>query len=226
MIRGILIDLDDTLADDRLATEKAIAALWQSRAPERDASNLSLRWLSITDKHWRRFRSGETTLQGQRRNRLAELFDQKFTEAQADQLFDEYLYHYERSWTLVAGATEFLAATARLPKVIVTNSEAKQAARKVALLSIGSHFIGLVTPEVAGAPKPNPQIFRYALQVLGLPASDCMMIGDSHEHDIQPAQALGLATFHVGNAPGCGLAEAARAIQPFHQEGPTTAGLS
>jgi putative hydrolase of the HAD superfamily len=211
MVRGILIDLDDTLADDRLATEQAIAALWRSQAPVSDATDLSSRWLSITDKHWRRFRAGETTLQGQRRDRLAELFGQKFTEAKADQLFDEYLFHYERSWKLVAGAAEFFAATTKLPKVIVTNSEVNQATRKVALLNIGSHFVGLVTPEVAGVPKPKPEIFKRALEVLGLPASDCMMIGDSHEYDIQPAQALGMATFHVSSAPGCGLAEAVRA---------------
>lgn len=212
MIRGILIDLDDTLADDRLATEQAIAALWRSRAPGVNAPDLSSRWLSITDKHWRRFRAGETTLQGQRRDRLAELFGVRFTQTKADQVFDEYLFHYERSWTLVAGAAEFFAATATLPKVIVTNSEIKQAARKVARLAIGSHFVGLVTPEVAGVPKPKPEIFTHALGLLGLPPSDCMMIGDNLEYDVRPAQALGMAAFHVRSAPGRGLADAARAV--------------
>lgn len=213
MIRGILIDLDDTLADDRFSTEQAVLALWQTHAtkPTTDAGELKARWLTITDKHWRRFRAGETSLQGQRRDRLSELFGQAFTDTQADQLFDEYLAHYERSWRLVAGATEFLAATSALPKVIVTNSEVRQATRKVGLLSIERHFRAIVTPEVAGVPKPKPEIFRHALDLLGLPASDCMMIGDSHEYDIQPAQALGMATFHVGTAPGRGLQEALRA---------------
>lgn len=207
MIRGILIDLDDTLSDDRFATEQAVLALWQTRAerPAVDAHALKARWLTITDKHWRRFRAGETSLQGQRRDRLSELFEQSFTEAQADQLFDDYLTHYERSWRLVAGATEFLAATSAIPKVIVTNSEVSQANRKVGRLDIGSHFVAIVTPEVAGVPKPKPGIFTHALDLLGLPACDCLMIGDSHEYDIQPAHGLGMATFHVGADPGRGL---------------------
>lgn len=213
MVRAILIDLDDTLADDRYAMEQAVLELWQAQteSPVTDAKNLTARWLSITDKHWRRFRAGETSLQGQRRDRLCELFDRKFTETKADQLFDKYLAHYERNWRLVADAPDFLAATSRLPKVIVTNSEVNQATRKVGILNIGTHFMAVVTPEVAGAPKPKPKIFQHALELLGLPAANCMMIGDSHEYDIQPAHRLGMATFHVSAAPGRGLREAARA---------------
>jgi putative hydrolase of the HAD superfamily len=213
MIRGILIDLDDTLADDRFATEQAVLALWKSKneSQEFDVLQLTARWASITDTHWRRFRAGQTTLQGQRRARMNDLFGQTFSEANADELFAEFLRHYEKNWRLTPGASAFLSVTSRLPKVIVTNCETNQASSKMARLNLSSHFVGVVTPEVAGVPKPKPGIFKHALELLGVPASDCMMIGDSEEYDIEPARALGMATFLVGGTHGFGLAEAARA---------------
>jgi putative hydrolase of the HAD superfamily len=213
MVRGILIDLDDTLADDRFATDHAVLSFWKSHnegSAEED-SVVTARWSEISEKHWRRFRSGQTTLQGQRRARISELFAQDFSESRADSLFDEFLSHYERSWRLAPGAHHFLQATAHLPKVIVTNCDAHQAARKVERLNLGGHFLAVVTPELAGVPKPKLGIFEHALKALGLPADGCLMIGDSEEYDIQPARALGMATFLVGGASGRGLAEAASA---------------
>jgi putative hydrolase of the HAD superfamily len=211
MIRGILIDLDDTLADDRFATDQAVLELWKSKneTEECDLESLKIRWAEVTDRHWRRFRTGQTTLQGQRRARMAELFGQKFSDAVADKLFEEFLGFYEKNWRLAQGASDFLSRTSGLPKVIVTNCETHQASSKVARLNLGSHFLGVVTPEIAGAPKPKPEIFQHALGLLGLPASDCLMIGDSAEYDIEPARALGMSTFLV--EPGFGLAEVARA---------------
>jgi putative hydrolase of the HAD superfamily len=213
MIRGILIDLDDTLADDRFATDQAVLEIWKSKneGGKFDAEALKARWAEITDRHWRRFRNGQTTVQGQRRARMAELFEKKFSDDEADALFERFLGFYERNWRLTEGASEFLSLTSGLPKVIVTNCEANQASSKVARLNISIHFVGVVTPEDAGASKPKPGIFRHALGLLGLPASDCLMIGDSDEYDIEPARALGMSTFLVGGEQGLGLAEAARA---------------
>jgi putative hydrolase of the HAD superfamily len=179
MIRGILIDLDDTLADDRFATDQAVVELWKSKNDycESDTGSLQTRWAEITDKHWRRFRTGQTTLQGQRRARMAELFEQKFSDAEADELFEEFLGFYEKNWRLARGANEFLSLTSRLPKVIVTNCETNQASSKVERLNLSSHFLGVVTPEIAGVSKPKPGIFQHALGMLALPASDCLMIG-------------------------------------------------
>ncbi len=208
MIRGILIDLDDTLADDRFATDQAVVDLWacRNKGAAFDAESLKNRWAEITDRHWRRFRTGQATLQGQRRARMAELFAQKFSDTEADELFEEFLGFYEANWRLAEGAKEFLSLTSGLPKVIVTNCEAHQASSKVARLDLGGHFLGVVTPEVAGVPKPKPAIFQHALGLLGLHASDCLMVGDSEEYDIEPARALGMSTFLVGGEQGLGLA--------------------
>jgi len=48
---------------------------------------------------------------------------------------------------------------------------------------------------VAGVRKPDPAIFRKALDALGVPASETAFVGDSFERDIVPAKMLGLQTF-------------------------------
>ena len=45
--------------------------------------------------------------------------------------------------------------------------------------------------------KPDPAIFQAALAAAGVPAEECIFIGDSAEEDIQPALALGMQAFQV-----------------------------
>lgn len=208
---GILIDLDDTLIDDTFAMREAARSFGDlhedlaARPPE----DLADRWADLTEHHWRRFRDGEATLQGQRRARIRGLLARDVADDEADSLFARYLARYETHWRLVEGAGEFLARTAGVPKVIVSNGERTQALRKVERLGMAAHFVAVLTPEVAGKPKPDPALFLAAAALLGLEPADCLMIGDNHEADIVPARALGMAAFHVQmHEPGRRLVDA------------------
>jgi putative hydrolase of the HAD superfamily len=46
-----------------------------------------------------------------------------------------------------------------------------------------------------GRTKPHPEIFRHALELLGVAAEEAAMIGDSYEDDIIGARALGMKAF-------------------------------
>jgi len=48
-----------------------------------------------------------------------------------------------------------------------------------------------------GIGKPHPQIFRRALQELGVAAEESIFIGDSYDRDILPARRLGMRTIWV-----------------------------
>lgn len=50
-----------------------------------------------------------------------------------------------------------------------------------------------------GASKPDPSIFRHALEMVGVPAERTGFVGDSLDHDIAPAKALGMRTFWIAN---------------------------
>ena len=46
-----------------------------------------------------------------------------------------------------------------------------------------------------GRTKPHPEIFRHALELLGVEPAEAAMIGDSYEDDIEGARALGMKAF-------------------------------
>lgn len=48
-----------------------------------------------------------------------------------------------------------------------------------------------------GFGKPNPEIFRRALQALDVAAEESIFIGDSYDRDILPARGLGMKTIWV-----------------------------
>ncbi|MBO4442640.1 MAG: HAD family hydrolase [Bacteroidaceae bacterium] len=58
-------------------------------------------------------------------------------------------------------------------------------------------FKDVVESAVVGVRKPDPQIFRLGVAVLGLEPQETVMIGDSQEKDILPAQSIGCQTIQI-----------------------------
>jgi putative hydrolase of the HAD superfamily len=54
------------------------------------------------------------------------------------------------------------------------------------------YFETLTVSEEVGVKKPNPEIFRYALQKAGATAEESLMIGDEMAVDIDGARAAGM----------------------------------
>lgn len=201
MPRALLIDLDDTLLDDRGAMAAAVLQLRIERklAPGMDDGTLVQRWDSVGRELWQVMGQGQVTFQQHRRLRLRRVFQLELSDDDADTLFGAYLEHYERAWSLLPGALEFLEATAHRPRAIVTNSHRPQALRKLAKLGLSSQFTAVITPDDCGVRKPDPRIFLHALDKLGVGPSDAVMIGDNLEADVLPARALGMGAFHVNH---------------------------
>jgi putative hydrolase of the HAD superfamily len=56
----------------------------------------------------------------------------------------------------------------------------------------------VIDSEVVGVAKPDPEIFRFALDALGVPASeDVLHVGDSLRYDVGGALAAGLRPVHL-----------------------------
>lgn len=58
-------------------------------------------------------------------------------------------------------------------------------------------FALIVTSDREGVAKPDPRIFKAALQRANCPAERCVMIGDRLDNDIAPAKKLGFKTVWV-----------------------------
>jgi putative hydrolase of the HAD superfamily len=199
MPTALLIDLDDTLVDDRGAMAKSVLKFREKHrlVQNEDDDSLVARWDKVGREVWQLLALGEVTFQEQRRIRLRRVFLPNLTDYEADTIFEDYLTFYEQSWSLLPGADEFLAATAHLPRVIVTNGHRPQVQRKLEKCGLAGQFKGVVTPDDCGARKPDAEIFTYALNLLRVQAFEVLMIGDDFEIDIKPALAIGMKAFHV-----------------------------
>lgn len=199
MPTALLVDLDDTLLNDRGAMTRAVLELRRRHQFAQDASDEELvrRWDAAVRTFWAASITDELPIQAQRRCRMRQVFVTDLPDDEADALAAEYLVLYERSWEPLPGVADFLTSTAHLPRVIVSNGHRQQVRRKMERCGLAGHFIGLVTPEDCGAWKPDPRIFICALQVLGVQANEAFMVGDNLEADIEPALALGMGAFHI-----------------------------
>jgi putative hydrolase of the HAD superfamily len=80
---------------------------------------------------------------------------------------------------------------------VITNGPADVQREKVVLLGVdGVADFVLVSGEF-GAWKPDPSIFLAALSMAAVSAGDAVMVGDSLEHDIAGARAVGIRTVWV-----------------------------
>jgi putative hydrolase of the HAD superfamily len=60
------------------------------------------------------------------------------------------------------------------------------------------HLLQMVISSAAfGFAKPNPGIFRFALEQIGSRPEETMMVGDSLEFDVAGAQGLGMRTVWI-----------------------------
>lgn len=64
-------------------------------------------------------------------------------------------------------------------------------------IGVGHYFDFVITAAQAGSAKPSPGIFRHALSAAGVPAGECVHVGDNPYADVQGARAQGMRTVWV-----------------------------
>lgn len=196
-IRALLIDIDDTLCDDEHASRHGLYALLAAHQLDIEPEQAFGHWQQLTRLHWTRFERGECSLTEQRHARIRGLLQQDLDDTAAETAFQPYLHGYRSNWKLFDDVPAFLAATAHLPRVLVSNGHHEVQIRKLAHTGLDAHFAHLLTPQNCGFAKPDAGIFEAAARLAGVALPDCMVIGDDPVRDIGAANSLGLASFHV-----------------------------
>jgi FMN phosphatase YigB (HAD superfamily) len=74
----------------------------------------------------------------------------------------------------------------------VTNGMEEHQRAKLDAAGLTDLFDVVVSSSVAGASKPDPRIFHYALERVSGRAADAVMVGDNPTRDIAGAQQAGL----------------------------------
>jgi putative hydrolase of the HAD superfamily len=128
----------------------------------------------------------------------------------------------------VVPALDVLADRYRLALVANQRAHVMEALRRDGL---ADRFDVIALSEVVGVEKPDPAIFRYALERTGVPATRAVHVGNRLDTDVRPARKLGLRTVWVlrGEAPAQPtehqLAEADAAIRSLAELPAALAGL-
>lgn len=88
---------------------------------------------------------------------------------------------------------ELESLSERCPLVLVTNFYGNMNS-VLKEFGLDGYFTGIVESAVEGVRKPNPDIFRIAVNRLGVLPADTVMIGDSLSKDILPTMEVGCKT--------------------------------
>jgi HAD superfamily hydrolase (TIGR01509 family) len=196
----VLVDLDDTLFDHTHSSLAGLEALRQrfdvltrftlAALAKIHSANLEAMHALVL--------SGELSVNEARTARFRALtHDCGAPSLDADALLAVYREAYLHTRRAVPGALELLAAVrARAPvpaKVaVVTNNVVVEQVEKLAHLGMTELVDVLVVSEEAGVRKPEPAIFRIALERCGAAPEQAVMVGDSWGADVLGARAAGI----------------------------------
>jgi HAD superfamily hydrolase (TIGR01549 family) len=194
----VLFDVDDTIFDHAFTCRAAIAEL-RSEYPQfrtRTLNQLANEYYRILDTQSytaSRSPAGYGRLRAERFRLLAAQCSWKIERPQAKEISRQYREEYMRLRRPVPGAVTFVRRTAKRARVgMVTNNEYHEQEEKLRFLGLSQVVDPLVVSAEEHVAKPDPRIFRIALERAGARPNETVMVGDSWTNDVLGARAAGI----------------------------------
>lgn len=203
-VKGILLDLDNTLYKHDTCHEKALMKCWHYFR-ETINSKTSIEKLNETYQNARKIIQTRLFPGGSCRSRLLyfqtffELFNLANSYILALQFESLYNNIFLNEMTCNEEAKQFLidCNNKQIKICIITNLTTQFQIKKINTLLISDYITYLVSSEEAGVEKPDPFIFKLALKKLNIDKKHVIMIGDSKTCDISPASNLGIKPYLI-----------------------------
>ena len=196
MLRALFFDLDDTLFDHRRSARAALDAVHQAFVPSVAFAELERHHANYLEEMHLEVLAGRMSLDDARRQRFRKVFEAlglPLGDADVERAASAYRDGYVTARHAIDGAVELLAALQPRHRIaIVTNNLTDEQQQKLTACGLAPYVDALVTSEQAGVSKPDPAIFRIALERLGVAAPESVMIGDSWSADVVGAIAAGI----------------------------------
>ncbi len=200
VVSDVFFDLDHTLWDFDKNSELTFRRILTDNSVDIVHEDFLKAYLPINLEFWKYYRENRISKEELRFLRLKKTFDSLRFKASGDLiklLADQYIEQLTSHNHLLPYAREildYLKPAYRLH--IITNGFHEVQERKLRNAGIQDYFIHVINSEMAGVKKPNPYIFKLALQRAVVVPERALMIGDSIEADILGARAVGLHTLH------------------------------
>ena len=198
MIKFLLIDLDDTILDFKMAERVALGkTLEQFGLTPTD--EVCTRYSAINKAHWEMLERKEITRAQLRPGRFEVLFKEYKMEVDAAQCANTYEGNLAQGSFFLPGAKEALPVLAENYKLyIVSNGNLHVQQGRLRHADILPYFDGCFISEEMGAPKPDPIFFQNCFaRIPDFDPSRAMIVGDSLTSDILGGIRAGIATCWV-----------------------------
>jgi len=189
--RAVLMDADDTIFDFAAGNRRAVNQMMDEigyHHPDRFDQ-----YQEINHACWEALERGEMTQAELQVARWARFLERYGVERDAVQTADRFVEILGQQVILLPHAEEVMKFIAsRMPVVILTNGITSVQKSRMAKSAVRDYIHDLVISQEVGIAKPNPGIFRYALERLGVQSHEVIMIGDSATSDIKGANNAGI----------------------------------
>ena len=195
VIKFLLLDLDDTILDFKLAEKIAISDTLRELGIEPTEEITSL-YSEINKACWEKLERGEYTRQEVLYNRFAILFEKlgvKLSPADTKKIYETRLGigHY-----FIPGAPEFLEKIKDKYELYITsNGTAKVQSGRIASSGISKYFKEIFVSENLGVNKPSKLFFDKIFEKIdGFDKEKAIIVGDSLSSDILGGINAGIKT--------------------------------
>lgn len=216
-IDALLLDLDDTILDDRSGIRgawDAVVEVAREQRPDLEAEGLREAIAATTGWYWsdpERERRGRLDLLRARVEIVAGALERLGLRdaALAEACARRYTEHRERSYRLADGAWDALRRLRRaLPRMaVVTNGATRPQRAKLDRFRLVQYFDHVQVEGEFGLGKPEPAVYRHVAASLAVEPERCLMVGDNYRCDVVGALAVGMHAAWVdveatGRPPG------------------------
>lgn len=220
---AILFDLDDTILADGAVYEKAWRNVFQKRLRRAGDLDNSELWTAIKQaSEWyysdpERMRKAQHNIHSARREVVTIALSSLRVDDNglAHELADSYGEEKEKAMFIYPGTIETISHLRKegIPLALLTNGSSEYKRKRIERFGLAPFFSHILIEGELGMGKPDEQVFRHALRLLGVvDPSKAWMVGDRLETDVRPAQKVGIYAIWV-DWRGEGLPESTT-VQP------------
>lgn len=210
--RALLLDLDDTILDDT----SGVIDCWREACEAHAVGGIAPRALfesvqAVSEEYWsdaERHRRGRLDLPRARHEVVIRALEALGVDAVDVALRISTDYAARRHERIrpfddaVATVRWFRARGCRL--ALLTNGAHEAQRTKIERFELEGHFDAVLIEGALGYGKPDPRVYRHALDVLGAAPSESWMVGDNLEWDVAGPQKLGIVGIWI-DAKGTGV---------------------